>query len=100
MIDDRVMADFVVLCKRKGSRKVPFVCLSLPEGGCFTRDFCQCDHALQNLMVSNNIKTCILGLIRLKLWEFVWLRLEKTIMQFQCINAYTYHYSGLCRLEG
>ena len=44
--DCRVMADFVAPCKQKGRRKVPFVCLSLPEGGCFyqrilqTRPFC------------------------------------------------------------
>ena len=38
----------------------------------FIRDVCRCDHSNQNLMVSNNnIKSFILGLIRLKLSQFV-----------------------------
>ena len=53
--NSRVMADFVAPCKRKGRRKVPFVCL--PEGGCFYRRFLP---MRQNLMVSNNILNLLL----------------------------------------
>ena len=50
----RVMADFVAPCSEKKEERFLFVCLSLPEGGCFIGDFCRCDHSVQNLMVSNN----------------------------------------------
>ena len=101
MNDGRVVANFVVLCKRKGRRKVPFVCLSLPEGGSFYQRFCQCDHSVQNLMVSNNtyIKTFIVGLIGLKLWGFVWFCLLKaTVVVYADTTRKTHN--GLCGLEG
>ena len=65
----------------------------------FTRDFCRCNHSIQNLIIN---KTFILDLIRLKLWEFVLLQVGKATIEayVDITQKHINHYSGLCRLKG
>ena len=51
----------------------------------FIRDFCRCDHSVQNLMVNNNIY---------KNFYYRPYRIES--MAVCLVTGENYHYSGLC----
>ena len=54
--DGRVMADFVASCSEKDEESFLLFVLAFLRVNAFNGDFCLCNHSIQNLMVSNNIK--------------------------------------------